>query len=70
MFVHLFFIIVHLLCLLGGVWLLMFSVPLHIIVSIMRGNKKKMDRQNELLEEQNRLMKRQLEADRKTPKFD
>lgn len=70
MLVHLFFFIVHILCFLGGMTLLMFSIPLHLIVSMMRKNRKKMDRQNELLEEQNRLLKEQIKDGKKTPTFD
>ena len=52
MLIHIFFIIVHICCLLFGMVGLIVSIPLHIIIVMMRGQKKKMEEQTQLLKEQ------------------
>ena len=51
MFLHIFFVIVHILCLLFAFFGLVISIPLHIIISMMRGQRKKMDEQTKILKE-------------------
>ena len=68
MFVHLFFILVHILCIIFGFVGLLISIPLHIIVTIMRGHRKKLNEQTELLKEQNELLKKNT-SEKKEPKL-
>jgi hypothetical protein len=60
MFLHIFFVIVHLICLFFFFVGLLVSIPLHIITTMMRGSRKKMEQQTELLKEQNELLKKQV----------
>lgn len=64
MFVHLFFIIVHICCLLFGIVGLIVSIPLHIIITMMRGQRKKMEEQTQLLKEQNEMLKKKVDSDK------
>jgi len=57
MLVYIFFTIIHILCFIFGLVGLLFSIPLHIIVTIMRGQRKKLNEQTELLKEQNELLR-------------
>ena len=61
MFLHIFFVIVHILCLLFAFFGLVISIPLHIIITMMRGQRKKMDEQTKILKEQNELLKQKLD---------
>ena len=55
---HFFFIVFHLIAVVFGFWLLVISIPLHLIYASSRGNKKVMRKQAELLEEQVELLKK------------
>lgn len=63
--INFFFIIVHIIGIIFGLWILLFSIPLHIIISIMRKNKKKLEQQTDLLKEQNDLLKEKLSVKEK-----
>ena len=62
MFLHIFFIIIHICCVLLGVFGLFFSIPLHILFTMLRGQRVKLNEQTDLMKEQNELMKKQLQS--------
>lgn len=53
------FIIFHLIAIFTAAWLLIITIPLHIIVAMMGGNRSTMEKQTKLLEEQNELLRRE-----------
>ena len=62
--VHLFFIIVHICCLLFMFWGLIISIPLHIIISMMRSQRVKTEEQTQLLKEQNELLRKKVDTEK------
>lgn len=64
--INFFFIVVHIIGIFLGLWILLFSIPLHIIISIMRKNKRKLEQQTDLLKEQNDLLKEKLNNEEKS----
>ena len=64
MLIHIFFIIVHICCLLFGFFGLIISIPLHIIIGMMGGQKKKMEEQTQLLKEQNEILKNKVDSEK------
>ncbi|MDA9287722.1 hypothetical protein N9P72_02415 [Amylibacter sp.] len=65
MFLHICFVIVHIGCLMFGFVGLFVSIPLHILFTILKGQRKKLDEQTDLMKEQNDLMKEQLKEKEK-----
>ena len=55
---HLFFLILHLVAIVFGFWMLLFSIPFHIFYAYSRSNKKNSQEQTELLREQVELLKK------------
>ena len=49
---NIFFIILHVIGILFGFWLLIFSIPMHFFYSISKGNKKELEKQTKILEKQ------------------
>lgn len=60
MFTHFFFIILHLIAILTSAWLLLVTIPLHIITAILVKNKAAMKQQTKLLKEQNEMLRRRI----------
>jgi hypothetical protein len=43
-----------------GFWALIFTIPFHIFYSILKGNKKEIKKQNELLQKQNEILEKKM----------
>jgi hypothetical protein len=55
---HFFFVILHLVGVMLGFWILVFSLPAHFLYALNRGRKKSMQEQTNLLKEQVELLKK------------
>ena len=64
MFLHIFFVIVHIILLFFLFFGLIISIPLHIIITMMRGQRKKMEEQTQILKEQNELLKQKMDNEK------
>jgi hypothetical protein len=58
MFGHIVFVVIHIVALGAGGAFLLGTIPLHILFGYARGNKQRQIEQNELLREQNELLKK------------
>ena len=66
---HIGFLFIHLIAILLGFWLLIITIPLHIIYGGTSGGKKQLKKQVEELKEQTKILKGEEEVEEKPKKI-
>jgi len=60
---HIVFIILHIMAIIFGFWLLIITIPTHLIYGVVSSGKKELKEQVEVLKEQTKILKGETEEE-------